>query len=50
MVALVWFRRDLRIHDHPALCAALARHEQIGPVFCLDDRLLHGRGRSAGKL
>ncbi len=46
MVALVWFRRDLRVHDHPALCAALARHEQIVPVFCLDDRLLHGRHAS----
>lgn len=43
MVALLWFRRDLRLHDHPALCAALARHAEIVPVFCLDDRLLHGR-------
>jgi deoxyribodipyrimidine photo-lyase len=46
MVALLWFRRDLRIHDHPALREALARHEQIVPVFCLDDRLLHGRHAS----
>jgi deoxyribodipyrimidine photo-lyase len=46
MVALVWFRRDLRVHDHPALGAALAGHEQIVPVFCLDDRLLHGRHAS----
>ncbi len=46
MVALVWFRRDLRVHDHPALRAALAGHEQIVPVFCLDDRLLHGRHAS----
>lgn len=46
MVALVWFRRDLRVHDHPALCAALAGHEQVVPVFCLDDRLLHGRHAS----
>ncbi len=46
MVALAWFRRDLRVHDHPALCAALAAHEQVVPVFCLDDRLLHGRHAS----
>jgi deoxyribodipyrimidine photo-lyase len=46
MVALVWFRRDLRVHDHPALCAALDGHDQIVPVFCLDDRLLHGRHAS----
>jgi hypothetical protein len=51
MVALVWFRRDLRVHDHPALSAALASHAQIVPVFCLDDRLPHGRhasGRCGG--
>jgi deoxyribodipyrimidine photo-lyase len=46
MVALVWFRRDLRVHDHPALCAALASRDQVVPVFCLDDRLLHGRHAS----
>ena len=49
MVALVWFRRDLRVHDHPALCAALDGHEQVVPVFCLDDRLLHGRHASGSR-
>ena len=49
MVALVWFRRDLRVHDHPALCAALAGHARIVPVFCLDDRLLHGRHASGSR-
>src|SRR4051794_16731697 len=43
MTALVWFRRDLRLHDHPALHDALAAHDEVVPVFCLDDRLLHGR-------
>ncbi len=46
MTAIVWFRRDLRVRDHPALRAALAAHEQVVPVFCLDDRLLHGRHES----
>ena len=46
MTALVWFRRDLRLHDHPALCAALEGHDTVVPVFCLDDRLLHGRHSS----
>ena len=46
MTALVWFRRDLRVHDHPALRAALAHHDEVVPVFCLDDRLLHGRHSS----
>src|SRR3954447_3934662 len=33
MTALVWFRRDLRVHDHPPLRAALAAHERVVPVF-----------------
>ena len=43
---IVWFRRDLRVRDHPALRAALERHERVIPVFCFDDRLLHGRHAS----
>jgi deoxyribodipyrimidine photo-lyase len=46
VTALVWFRRDLRVHDHPALRTALERHDRVIPVFCLDDRLLHGRHAS----
>lgn len=46
MTALVWYRRDLRVHDQPALCAALDAHDHVVPVFCLDDRLLHGRHAS----
>jgi deoxyribodipyrimidine photo-lyase len=42
----VWFRRDLRVADHPALCAALARAERVVGVFCLDDRLLGGANAS----
>lgn len=49
MTAIVWFRRDLRVHDHPALRAALAAHERVVPVFCLDDRLLHGRHASGAR-
>jgi deoxyribodipyrimidine photo-lyase len=46
VTAIVWFRRDLRLHDNPALCTALAAHEAVVPLFCLDDRLLHGRHAS----
>jgi deoxyribodipyrimidine photo-lyase len=46
VTAIVWFTRDLRVHDHPALRAALAAHERVVPVFCFDDRLLHGRHAS----
>jgi deoxyribodipyrimidine photo-lyase len=44
--AVVWLRRDLRIHDHPALRAALDAGERVVPVFCLDDGLLRGRHAS----
>jgi len=44
--ALLWFRHDLRLRDHPALRAALAEHERVVPFFCFDDRLLHGRHAS----
>jgi deoxyribodipyrimidine photo-lyase len=46
LTAIVWFRRDLRVHDHPALAAALAQEERVLPVFCLDEALLHGRHAS----
>ena len=46
MTSLLWLRRDLRLHDHPALQAALAAGEQVVPVFCFDPRLLHGRHMS----
>lgn len=46
MTALVWFRRDLRIHDHPALMAALATGSVAG-LFVLDPRLLSAQ--SVGK-
>ena len=30
-LTVVWFKRDLRVHDHAPLAAAVAR----GPVLCL---------------
>lgn len=33
---MLWFRQDLRLHDHPALCAAI-RRGRVVPVFILDD-------------
>jgi deoxyribodipyrimidine photo-lyase len=46
MTAIVWFRRDLRVRDHPALRAAVAEADGVVPAFCFDDRLLHGRHAS----
>ena len=33
---IVWFRRDLRVGDHPALNAAIVGSDEIVPVFILD--------------
>jgi deoxyribodipyrimidine photo-lyase len=40
---LVWFERDLRVQDNPALHAAMARGGAIIPVFVWDDLLARGR-------
>lgn len=32
-IALVWFRRDLRLRDNPALSQALAAHDQVIPLY-----------------
>ena len=45
MTSILWLRRDLRVHDLPALWAG-ARDDQVVPCFCLDDHLLHGRHAS----
>jgi deoxyribodipyrimidine photo-lyase len=38
--ALVWFRRDLRVDDHPALAAATKAAAQVWCVFVLDTDIL----------
>jgi deoxyribodipyrimidine photo-lyase len=35
---IVWFRQDLRLHDNPALAAALARGGWVLPVYILCDQ------------
>jgi deoxyribodipyrimidine photo-lyase len=46
-VSVMWFRRDLRLSDNPALAAA-ARHAgpdgEVVVLFCLDDRLRRPSG------
>jgi deoxyribodipyrimidine photo-lyase len=34
---IVWFRNDLRLHDHPALSAAVKSGGPILPLYILDD-------------
>ena len=38
--ALVWFKRDLRIHDHAALVAAQAHHDTLA-LFVMEPEWLH---------
>ena len=33
---ILWFRRDLRLGDHPMLAAAVATGRPVLPVFVLD--------------
>ncbi|MEO8968791.1 MAG: deoxyribodipyrimidine photo-lyase [Solirubrobacteraceae bacterium] len=49
MTAIVWYRRDLRVHDHPALRAALDAHDVVAPAFCFDEQLLKGRHASGNR-
>jgi deoxyribodipyrimidine photo-lyase len=32
-IAIVWFRRDLRLADNPALAAALRMHDAVLPIY-----------------
>jgi deoxyribodipyrimidine photo-lyase len=48
-IAIVWFRRDLRLHDHPALLAAMERADRVVPLFVVDPTLLGGRFASANR-
>jgi deoxyribodipyrimidine photo-lyase len=43
VASVLWFRRDLRLTDHPALAAALAEGEVV-PLFVLDPVLYERAG------
>ncbi|WOL19137.1 hypothetical protein Cni_G27934 [Canna indica] len=38
--AIVWFKNDLRIDDHPGLATAVAKHEMVIPLYVFDHRIL----------
>jgi deoxyribodipyrimidine photo-lyase len=40
----MWFRRDLRLSDHPALCHAARDGREVLPVFILDPALIRPSG------
>ena len=43
-VGIVLFTQDLRVHDHAGLTAATKRHENVVPLFVLDETLLRDAG------
>lgn len=43
---IVWYRNDLRVHDHPALATACNDADRVVPVFIFDKSLLQ---RSANR-
>jgi deoxyribodipyrimidine photo-lyase len=47
--AVVWFRRDLRLHDHPALDHAVREFDRVVPLYVLDDGVLDGRWSSPNR-
>ena len=40
MRGIVWFRRDLRLNDQPALTAACGECDEVIPLFVFDKPLL----------
>ena len=40
----MWFRRDLRLSDHPALAEAVADFDRVVPLFVWDHRLIDASG------
>jgi deoxyribodipyrimidine photo-lyase len=46
---VVWFRRDLRLDDHPALADAAASARRVLPLFVLDPAILEGRHASPAR-
>lgn len=42
--SIIWFRRDLRINDHPALLAAIESSDQIIPLFIVDKQQIAEAG------
>ena len=49
-ISILWFRRDLRLSDHPALLAAVEAGDEVLPVFVRDPGLLSRAGARADRL
>ncbi len=46
---IVWFRSDLRIHDHPALSKAIADAQLVIPLFIHDEAITNGKNASSNR-
>ena len=46
---IVWFRNDLRIHDHPALARAAEQAGHVIPLFIIDEAITSGKHASANR-
>lgn len=46
---IVWFRNDLRIHDHPALWTASQGSDHVVPVFIFDTAVYEGEHASVNR-
>ena len=42
--AIIWFRRDLRISDNPALLAAIEASDEIVPLFIMNEEVAKNSG------
>jgi deoxyribodipyrimidine photo-lyase len=42
--AIIWFRRDLRISDNPALLAAIEASDEIVPLFIMNEEVVNNSG------
>jgi DNA photolyase len=40
--AVVWFKNDLRINDHPGLIEAVDKHKTVIPLYVFDPCILSG--------
>lgn len=47
--AVVLFTRDLSVHDHPALTAAVEHAGRVVPLFVLDEAILTGRNAAPNR-
>ena len=48
--SILWFRRDLRLTDHPALLAAIESSDEVLPVFVWDPVMIGGGGARVQRL